>query len=183
MLQSIFVPFLTILVAEFLDKSQVSILFLASKTRHHLQLFLGTVLAFMVVDGLAIVFGSWLTSVVPESTLKLVAGVGFIVFGILAFRSTSEEKNASQTRNSVLVSGFTLVFLSEWGDKTQLASAIFATRYNTFFVFVGVMMALALLSFVAIYVGSALSKRINKTLISRISGVVFILLGIFFLLF
>lgn len=181
MLQSIFVPFLTILVAEFLDKSQLSILFLASKTRHHMQLFLGTILAFVIVDGLAIVFGSWLTSFVPDNVLKLIAGIGFIIFGILAFRNSDEDKHVSQTGKSAFVSGFTLVFLSEWGDKTQLASAIFATQYNMVFVFVGVMLALILLSSVAIFVGKALSKRINKILISRVSGGVFILLGLLFL--
>lgn len=183
MLVSVFIPFFTILAAEFFDKSQLAILLLATKSKHHIQLLLGTVLAFAIVDGLAIVAGSWLTSIIPHDVLKIVSGLAFIVFGILALRGDHEENHKEFTKKSAFASGFLVVFLSEWGDKTQLASAVFATQYQMVYVFIGVMIALALLSAVAIFVGSALSKTINKTLISRISGVVFILLGIFFLLF
>jgi len=183
MLASIFIPFFTILAAELFDKSQLAILLLATKSRHHLQLLLGTMLAFAIADGTAILIGSWLTHIVPEGMLKLISGAAFLVFGILALRNGHEESHKEHTKKSVLASGFLVVFLSEWGDKTQIASAVFATRYNMLFVFVGVMLALFILSVLAIYVGNALSKKINRTLISRISGVVFILLGLVFLFF
>ncbi|MBI4097028.1 MAG: TMEM165/GDT1 family protein [Candidatus Levybacteria bacterium] len=182
MLVSVFIPFFTILAAEFFDKSQLAILLLATKSKHHIQLLLGTVLAFALVDGLAILIGSWLTNVIPHDVLKIISGLAFILFGFLAFRSSHEEDHERQTKKSAFVSGFLVVFLSEWGDKTQIASAIFATQYSVVFVFIGVMLALTLLSILAIYVGNVLSKKINRTLISRISGAVFVLLGIFFLL-
>lgn len=182
MIAGIIIPFFTILLAEFFDKSQLAILLLATKSKHHLQLLLGTILAFALADGLAILIGSWLTSVIPHDVLKIISGLAFILFGILAFRHSHKEDHERQTRKSAFVSGFLVVFLSEWGDKTQFASAVFATQYNMLFVFLGVMLALTVLSAVAIFVGCSLSKTINKTLISRVSGIVFILVGLFFLL-
>ncbi len=181
MIIDVFVPFFTTLITELFDKSQLAILLLATKSKHHLQLLLGAILAFAIVDGSAILIGSWLTHIVPEGMLKLLSGVAFLVFGVLAFRSHREKEHGEQTQKSALAAGFLVVFLSEWGDKTQIASAIFATRYDMLFVFIGVILALFLLSVAAIYVGNVLAKKIERTLISRIISIVFILVGLFFL--
>lgn len=181
MLASIFIPFFTILAAEFFDKSQLAILLIATKSKHHIQLLIGSILAFAIVDGSAIIVGSWLTSIVPQDILKIISGLAFLVFGVLALKDNRKEEHKEYTKKGALASGFLVVFLSEWGDKTQLASAIFATQYNMLFVFLGVMLALSLLAILAIYVGKVLAKKVNKTLVSRVSGVVFMLLGIFFL--
>lgn len=52
----------------------------------------------------------------------------------------------SLSSRSAFISGFSMIFLSEWGDKTQIASALFATEYDPHMVLTGVMMALFLLS-------------------------------------
>ena len=53
-----------------------------------------------------------------------------------------------------------MVFLSEWGDKTQIASALFATEYNPWMVLIGVMTSLTVLSVMAIYLGRFIPGRI-----------------------
>jgi putative Ca2+/H+ antiporter (TMEM165/GDT1 family) len=47
-------------------------------------------------------------------------------------------------------------------------------------VFVGVVLALFLLSSMAVYVGRMLMEKINKNTISRAAGVLFIVIGISF---
>ncbi len=54
MLQDILIPLIVVGLAELGDKTQLSTLLLASKTKKHIQLFLGTILAFLIVDGIAI---------------------------------------------------------------------------------------------------------------------------------
>jgi len=49
-------------------------------------------------------------------------------------------------------------------------------------VFIGVMTALLILSVMAIYLGRFLSTRIDRKLITRVAGAVFLLIGISFLL-
>jgi putative Ca2+/H+ antiporter (TMEM165/GDT1 family) len=75
-----------------------------------------------------------------------------------------------------------MIFLSEWGDKTQIASALFATEYNPRMVFIGVMIALLILSVMAVFLGKYLSSRIDCRVITRVGGVVFLLIGLSFLL-
>ncbi len=93
-----------------------------------------------------------------------------------------EERESSISPRSAFVSGFTMIFLSEWGDKTQIASALFAAEYEPIMVFIGVMTALLILSAMAIYLGKLLSSRIDRKQVTRIAGVVFLLIGLSFML-
>jgi putative Ca2+/H+ antiporter (TMEM165/GDT1 family) len=76
-----------------------------------------------------------------------------------------------------------MIFLSEWGDKTQIASALFGAEYNPFLVLAGTLSALTLLSVIAIYSGKYIHQRVDRKTISRVSGAAFIIIGVSFLLF
>ncbi|MGB3459430.1 MAG: TMEM165/GDT1 family protein [Halobacteriota archaeon] len=80
-------------------------------------------------------------------------------------------------------SGFILVFVSEWGDKTQIAAGLFATRYNGLMVLIGVIIALSLVSIITIYLGKFISDKVNRETLTKITGILFILIGILFFLF
>src|SRR3989344_583217 len=129
MLQSILVPFVTIILAEFLDKSQVALLLLSTKSKHHLQLLLGAVLAFALVDGTAILLGSFVTGLVPALYIKIIAALTFFYFGISSLRTSQEDGKTVHTGKNALASAFSVIFLSEWGDKTQIVSAVFTARF------------------------------------------------------
>jgi putative Ca2+/H+ antiporter (TMEM165/GDT1 family) len=165
------------------DKTQLSILLLSSRTKEYTRLLLGVMLAFLLADGFAILVGSWVTSVIPIHLVKFISGVVFIVFGIMILKGEKEEdeENNLSSKNALL-SGFSMIFLSEWGDKTQIASALFATEYNPLMVLIGVMTALLILSIMAIYLGKFLAGRIDRRLITRIAGVVFLLIGLSFMI-
>jgi putative Ca2+/H+ antiporter (TMEM165/GDT1 family) len=162
------------------DKTQLSVLLLSSRTKEYQQLLAGVMLAFLLADGFAILVGSWVTSVVPVHLVKLISGAVFILFGILILRDEGkgeEDEKRHLSPRSAFLSGFSMIFLSEWGDKTQIASALFATEYQPGMVFIGVMTALLILSIMAIYLGRFLSGRIDRKAITRAAGVVFLLIG------
>src|SRR5690348_8334810 len=117
MLEGLWIPFVAISLAEFLDKSQLSLLLLSSKTKNHFHLFLGAMLAFIIVDGVAILLGAWITSLVPISFIRLLSGAFFIIFGILSFRKSHDEEERIISKKSAFLSGFSLIFAAEWGDK------------------------------------------------------------------
>lgn len=169
-------------LAEMGDKTQLSVLLLSSRTKKYAQLLLGVMLAFLIADGLAILIGAWLTNIIPVYIIKLVSGGVFVIFGILILIRNEEEAESDQSPRSAFVSGFSMVFLSEWGDKTQIASALFATEYNPWMVLIGVMTALAALSVTAIYLGRLFSGRMDRKVITKVAGVVFILIGLSFIL-
>lgn len=175
-------PFFSILIAELLDKSQMAVILLASRTARHLSLFLGVMLAFVVVDGSAIAAGYWVSEFVDPFILRWVSAGGFLIFGILSLRQSGENTDKKTAVRNPFVSGLVLIFLSEWGDKTQIAAGLFATRYDPILVFLGVISALGVLSLLAIYLGKFISKKFSRNTISKISGVVFILTGILIIL-
>ena len=75
MLPGLLLPLVAVGLAEPGDKTQLSILLLSSRTKNHLQLLMGVMLAFLIVDGTAILIGSFVISVVPIVFLKIVSSI------------------------------------------------------------------------------------------------------------
>jgi len=182
-LDDLIIPLLAVGLAEMGDKTQLSILLLSSRTNEYARLLSGVMLAFLLADGFAILVGSWVNEVIPVHLVKVVSGLVFILFGILILKSESEDEVAgSLSAKGAFFSGFSMIFLSEWGDKTQIASALFATEYDPHMVFLGVMIALFALTVMAIFLGRYLSHRIDRKAITRAAGIIFLLIGLSFLL-
>lgn len=135
-------------------------------------------LAFLIVDGIAIVAGNLISSVVDVTILKPISGIVFIIFGVYILLNKKEEKEEKKYDKNIFISAFLIIFLTEWGDKTQVAAALFATQYNMFFVLIGTMLALIILSLIAIFCGKIICSRLNQKLMKKIAGFVFIILGI-----
>ncbi|MCQ8903180.1 MAG: TMEM165/GDT1 family protein [Methanothrix sp.] len=183
MLADLLIPFITIAIAEFGDKTQLSVLLLSTRTGRHLMLLTGVMLAFFIVDGFAILLGAWITEVVPASVLKIISGAIFLLFGITTLRDLDGDGEESRRfDDSPFLSGFLVIFLAEWGDKTQIASAIFATQYNPWMVLSGTMLALFMLSLSAIYLGRFILRYIKRRTISLAAGLIFLAMGVGLLL-
>lgn len=172
-------PFAAIALAELGDKSQLSIFLLSTRTKRHFLLLLGVMCGFAFVDGVAIFAGASVVKLIPAEWLKVGAGALFIILGVLMLlQKNDDEKAEIESSKSPFVLGFTAIGLAEWGDKTQLGSALFALEYNPYLVFAGVMCALLILSMLALVMGRILAQKVNPTLTKRIAGVIFVVLGI-----
>jgi len=180
-IEDLIIPLITIAVAELGDKTQISILLLSSKTKKHLHLLIGAILAFAIVDGVAIIAGTWITTIIPINYLKIISAILFIIIGILMLIS-KDDKEKETTQKNPFIAAFLIIMLTEWGDKTQIAAAIFATQYNAIFVFIGTMTALLILSLIAIFFGKIIYERIDKKFVNKIAGIIFIILGITFII-
>ena len=94
-------------------------------------------LAFLVVDGAAILAGSWITSVISIEKIRIISGIIFIIFGIKILRESTEKCDDNVHLKNPFISGFTLIFAAELGDKTQITAGLFAARYDAFTVLIG----------------------------------------------
>lgn len=75
-----------------------------------------------------------------------------------------------------------VVGLAELGDKTQLSTLLLASKTEKHLhLLFGVMLAF-LLSILAIYLGKFISNRVNRETITKIAGILFIVMGISFFL-
>ena len=79
----------------------------------------------------------------------------------------------------VLITTFSMIFLAELGDKTQLATFCFAADCDSkLSVFLGSAGALILTSLIAVLLGSVVSKYIPAHFIKIGAGVIFMVLGL-----
>ena len=75
---------------------------------------------------------------------------------------------------------FATVFLAELGDKTQLATMLFATKQSVSLltIFVGASLALMTSTGLAVIGGSLISQHVDPRYLSYVAGAGFILIGI-----
>jgi putative Ca2+/H+ antiporter (TMEM165/GDT1 family) len=75
---------------------------------------------------------------------------------------------------------FGTVFLAELGDKTQLATVLFASKgpANLLTVFLGASLALICATGLAVAAGSFIAQTINTKYLSYIAGAGFIVIGV-----
>jgi len=80
----------------------------------------------------------------------------------------------------VLFSIFISVFLAELGDKTQLATMLFASDKNVskWTVFFGSSLALIVAAGIGVIAGDAISKYVSPKTLQYIAGAGFIVIGV-----
>ena len=84
----------------------------------------------------------------------------------------------------ILTTVFTSVFIAELGDKTQLATLLFASDKDTskLTVFVGASLALVVTSAIGVIAGSAISQYVSEKMLHYLAGIGFIAIGIWALI-
>ncbi len=74
--------FMTVLLAELGDKTQLAtMLFATNKDNSKLLVFFAAALALIVASGIAVVLGSAVSKYISPKYLSIVAGLGFIIIG------------------------------------------------------------------------------------------------------
>jgi len=84
----------------------------------------------------------------------------------------------------ILMTVFTSVFIAELGDKTQLATMLFAADKDAskLTVFVGAALALVLTSAIGVAAGSIVSQYVSEKTLQYVAGVGFIGIGLWTLI-
>jgi putative Ca2+/H+ antiporter (TMEM165/GDT1 family) len=173
------VSFILVFFAEFGDKSQLVCMTLAAKHRPW-PVLLGAVTAFAILNLLAVMFGAVVASWVPEFWLALIVAGLFGFFGVqsLLMKDAPEGENTEvRSSHSLFITALLMIFVAEFGDKTQLAVAGLASTYHGLPVWAGATLALLVTTVLGIIVGQRLLKRLPLGLIHKFSGVLFLLLA------
>jgi len=80
----------------------------------------------------------------------------------------------------ILTTVFTSVFIAELGDKTQIATMLFASdkQASKLTVFAGASLALILTSAIGVVAGSVISNYVSEKQLHYLAGIGFIAIGI-----
>jgi putative Ca2+/H+ antiporter (TMEM165/GDT1 family) len=171
--------FLLILVAELGDKTQLAIISLSSNYKAS-HVFSGAMLAFLAVDGISLTVGGSLLALLPIRLVLIVSGIVFIIFGVVPLLSKKEKEDIKLKRKSStlpLIACFSLISLMELGDKTQLVTITLAAETSPILVLLGMTMAFALLTSVAVVMGAKLLSRLPLKWLKIGTSALFIIIG------
>lgn len=181
-----FTVFAVIFLLELPDKTALAALLLA--TRHRpLPVFLGAAAAFVIQSAVAVVAGSVL-SLLPREPIRIGAGLLFLVMAALLVRRNLRTEEADEKRvieqeevrhRRPFVTTFTVVFVAEWGDLTQLATAALQARYQQpVVIFVAATLALWAVSAIAVGLGNRLGAWIPERPLQFAAAGVMVLVAI-----
>ncbi len=172
--------YLLILFAEIGDKSQLVCMVLAARYRAT-PVFFGSVLAFLLLNTLAVIFGLAIIQWLPQVYIYAVVAFLFAAFGIHALRlkQDDDKKVTIMSNRHLLFSTFLLITVAEFGDKTQLAVVALTTSGIPVAVWFGSTLALVTTSALGVWAGRTILQKIPILILHRISGVLFLLLAIF----
>jgi putative Ca2+/H+ antiporter (TMEM165/GDT1 family) len=184
--------FATIFVVELPDKTFIAALVLSTRYRP-LAVWVGVGLAFLIQTLIAVLAGH-LATYLPETLVKSVALVIFLVGAVVLFRSapgadagekeTEEEYagKATEAKSGLKAVGasFLVLFAAEWGDLSQLFTVSLVARYeDPLSVFVGAWGALLTVSGLAVLAGRFLLRHMRLSVLQYIAaGVCLVLAGL-----
>ena len=181
---ALFSSFTVIALAEIGDKSQLVCMTLAARYRPW-PVLLGAVVAFAFLNSIAVLFGAAAAQWLPEKVVLGVVGVLFLLFGLHALRNANEQEQAVEANRGsrgLFLSTLLLITLAEFGDKTQIAVAGLSSTSDPYAVWLGATLALACTSALGVWAGRVAMLHISVSLLHRISGGLFIVLGLVALL-
>jgi len=176
-----------IFLAELPDKTALAALVLA--TRHRpLPVLLGAASALTVQSAVAVTAGQ-LVSLLPSRPVHVVAGLVFLLSAVLMWRRNEEAEEAEAEERASSPGGdgfwrtvwlsFVVVFIAEWGDLTQLATAALAAHYHSpWIVFAGSALALWAVATLAVFLGHRAGKLLDPEVTKRGAAVLFALVGV-----
>ncbi len=176
-----------IALAELPDKTIFATLVLASQGRP-LATFVGVAAAFFIQSLIAICFGQVLGFLPPQ----LVQGLAALLFFVFSYFMWTGEADAADHEKLKANSGyffqsfwnsFLVIFVAEWGDLTQLATAAFQARYHqALTIFLAATSALWAVTAVGVLLGSQLGKWVDPVKFRKLAAVLFALMGLVFLI-
>jgi putative Ca2+/H+ antiporter (TMEM165/GDT1 family) len=172
--------FALLFLAEMGDKTQLMAMTLAHRYKV-LPVVVGTFAAFALLNLLAVLVGEGLARIVPRNAVLALAGLLFLLFAWRSWRDSAEEPTEATTidHRRAWLTSFTLIFVAELGDKTQLAMVALAAKTGALWsVYIGGTLALWTVSLLGILVGHTLLRRIEPRRVHRAAALLFLVFGL-----
>jgi putative Ca2+/H+ antiporter (TMEM165/GDT1 family) len=169
--------FSLVALAEIGDKSQLVCMTLAARYRHW-PVLLGASLAFVLLNILAVLFGAAVAAWLPEKVTAGVVSVLFATFGIHTLLSNNNEDSQDlleEPGHGIFLTTLLLIFVAEFGDKTQIAVAGLASSLSALPVWLGATVALIFVSALGVWIGRTILQRLPLVWLRRFSGMLFLI--------
>jgi len=167
-----------VVLAEMGDKTQLLAMAFASRYRWQTVMW-GVFVATLLNHLLAVLLGSYLTSIVPIRYIQIAASASFIIFGLWTIRGDKLDNEDKRFNFSPFWTVAVAFFFAEMGDKTQLATVALATKYESVIqIWFGTTTGMLIADGIGIIFGIVLGKKIPERAIKWFAAIIFILFGV-----
>jgi putative Ca2+/H+ antiporter (TMEM165/GDT1 family) len=151
-------------LAEIGDKTQLLALLLATRFRRPVPIILGILVATTLNHALAALAGAWVASEVAPDVLRWGLALCFLAMAVwmLIPDKIDERRVADHATGSAFIATVVCFFIAEIGDKTQLATAALAAKFDTVLpVVAGSTLGMMLADIPAVLLGHGAGHRIE----------------------
>ncbi|MEE1303680.1 MAG: TMEM165/GDT1 family protein [Agathobacter sp.] len=174
---------LTEFIAEMGDKTQLMLVALTSKFKLR-DIIIGTAFAILVLNGLAVVAGGLVGSLIPEGVIKVVAALAFMFFAITTLMGDDDEEEevVDNKIKFAPIAVFCTFFIAELGDKTQLTAITFGANEGldkAIIVWVACSIGLFAADIIGMLVGYLLKSKAPEGILNTLAFVIFSLFGVY----
>ena len=175
---------LTEFIAEMGDKTQLMLIALTSKYRIR-DIILGTAAAILVLNGMAVLLGGLVGSLIPEWLIKLIAALAFMYFAVTSFDSEEDDEEtesgeAGRFDFAPLAIAATF-FVAELGDKTQLTAIAFGANEGldkALVVWLGCSAGLFAADILGMLVGYLIKAKMPEGFLDMLAFAIFAVFGV-----
>ncbi|MDO4633555.1 MAG: TMEM165/GDT1 family protein [Eubacteriales bacterium] len=173
---------LTEFIAEMGDKTQLMLVAMTSKFKLR-DIILGTAAAILVLNGLAVLAGGLVGSLVPDWLIKIIASLAFLYFAISSIGGEEEEEETAGDTGIKLapLAVFCTFFIAELGDKTQLTAITFGANEglgNALIVWIGCSIGLFAADIIGMLVGYLLKSKMPENFLHILAFAIFAVFGV-----
>ena len=168
-----------IILMELGDKTMLTTMCLSAQYRRPGLVLLATMCALTTSSIIAIMLGYILSATLPVAVITYFSGILFLSLGIFTLVRANNEVPDTCDNPGTLFGMFSLVLLSELGDKSQIAIlALAAQSAFPISVFLGSITAFLIVNSIGVLAGNHAAERIPMRTVKIVVGIVFILFGL-----
>ena len=163
------------------DKTQLLSMLLAARFRAPWPIILGILAATLVNHTIAGAVGTWIRAVVAPDVLRWLVALSFFAVAAWALKPDSFDAERAPATSPHGVFAVTLVafFLAEMGDKTQIATAILASRFGQLVpVVAGTTLGMLIVDVPTVLFAGFATRKIPFRAIRIAAAVLFVILGV-----
>ena len=176
--------FFTEFIAEMGDKTQLMLIALTSKYKLR-DIILGTAVAILVLNGLAVLAGGLVSEFIPDWLIKTIAALASLYFAASTIAGDDDDEEEGSGKSKIKfapLAVFCTFFIAELGDKTQLTAITFGANEGmsaALVVWIGCSLGLFAADILGMLVGYLLKSKTPDGLLNTLAFAIFSIFGVF----
>lgn len=170
-------------IAEMGDKTQLMLVAMTSKYKLR-DIILGTAAAILVLNGIAVLAGGFVSAFIPTWLIRLIAAAAFLFFSFTSLGNADEEEEGNKHNGRFAFAPLTVFctfFAAELGDKTQLTAITFGANEGlqaALIVWLACSIGLFAADIIGMLIGYLLKSKTPDGLLNTLAFFIFAVFGI-----